>query len=662
MVTIEAHRSFTSPPPWAVQQRQLLTLLGEAIDPIVEEYLGEDGRPLWPPDDEYVGIDGHDDLYEGFYNWPLVYAMGGDEKLLREAKQGWEAIVDWCGQIATPFGHPMVVDEYEQCRDWFHQGEANLLLYNIGLADPYDDTFADRAERFAALYLPDGPVDNYDGDRNLVRAPQTGSMGPEYCTFAEFDEQTADRTPTLDVPSYGAALRWEDYGLPFQDLPGIETIEDLKDPENTAHVVDIFDKRCSKGDMPSNLAITSLMTHAYLYSGDDRYRTWVTEYVTAWLERIESNDGIIPDNVGRSGEIGEYLDGKWYGGFKGWTWSGWHSFGGALAIGAENATMLEGGEPAYLELIRSQLEVLMDAGIAVSSDNVHDTLYIPHRYGDPGDYHYKARGSPLREDDGEVFWRNGWYEFKPSGDAPYPMHLWYASMDAADRERFRRLRHYGRKDWRTVDHRPPGKHAQHDASWLAYLDGTFPAYPERVLAATFTQVQDRLEQLRIESNEAPDTYDAELPRDYRKPPSFDEDYLRHRNPVSEEALLQLTMGAPNQIYYGGLLMARIRHFDAKRRRPGLPTGVGALVSDLDAESLTVTIVNTSGEHQSLVMQGGAYGEHVFTRVADEDGQICNGEEAIVRISLPAGTHITLEAEQDRFGRTPRYAFPWDRTD
>ena len=42
------------------------------------------------------------------------------------------------------------------------------------------------------------------------------------------------------------------------------------------------------------------------------------------------------------------------------------------------------------------------------------------------------------------------------------------------------------------------------------------------------------------------------------------------NPVVTEALVQLTWGGPQVIYNGGLQQARVRYYDAGRRRPGLP--------------------------------------------------------------------------------------------
>ena len=47
---------------------------------------------------------------------------------------------------------------------------------------------------------------------------------------------------------------------------------------------------------------------------------WVLDYLEAWADRIAANGGLCPDNVGPGGRIGETMDGKWWGGYYGWTW------------------------------------------------------------------------------------------------------------------------------------------------------------------------------------------------------------------------------------------------------------------------------------------------------------------------------------------------------
>ncbi|WP_408960267.1 hypothetical protein [Natrinema sp. 74] len=628
MFEIEASAALTRPPDWAVLQRHLFDAMSDALDGFVDEYFDEDGDPFWPPDG-YVGVDGFDDVIEGFYNWPLVYAMGGDERFLEHAHTAYEGSVRRGMATDTPFGHSMVVDEFEQCRDWFHMGEGNLFTYNMGLAAPDDETVVDRAESFARLYFDDADANNYDGERRLVRGPMNGSMGPEFCDFSAYEHHP-----------YGADYRWASHGLPWRDV-GFDAAAELLDPANEERLFEVLDERCSKGDIPLNLNVTSLVTNAYLHTGDDRYREWVTEYLEAWRERTAENGGILPDNVGRSGEIGEYTDGKWYGGYYGWSWGGWHYVGIGPIVAAENAVLLE-GDREYLEFPRSQLDVLIENGIEVSEDPLHDTLYVPHKYGDPGDYHYDASGV-LTEDDGEVLWRDGWYEFAPHRDDPYAFHLWYLSLAEADRERVDRLRDWGARDWTQVDYRPANKHdAGQEYAWLAYLDGAFPNYPERIMEANHAHVQDRLALMRGEGGD---------------PDDIDEDYLRNRNPVFHRGLLQLTMGAPQPIYYGGLVMAQVRYFDPERERPGLPPGVAALVERITGNGVSLTLVNCGGADRELIVQAGAYGEHEFTSLECDTGR-GRPESKAIRVSLPSGSRMSLSATLDRFANDPTYDPPW----
>jgi len=78
-----------------------------------------------------------------------------------------------------------------------------------------------------------------------------------------------------------------------------------------------MNQRTTRGDLPLNLNATGQITHAFLYAGDETLRAWVTDYIARWKERADANGGIIPDNVGLSDEVGEHLDGKWWGGHYG---------------------------------------------------------------------------------------------------------------------------------------------------------------------------------------------------------------------------------------------------------------------------------------------------------------------------------------------------------
>ncbi len=642
MQTIEAPDAYPSPPRWARLERDLIDQMNGTDELILDRYL-DDGYFRWPPNDDYVGADGFDDTFESFWNWPLFYVLGGDRAFLEASHRQFDLILDQFSEVDTPHGHPMAVDEYEQCRDWFHHGEGNLMFYNLCLADPDDDRLQARAERFAGFYLPDSPTGNYDGDRKVVRGPMNGSMGPEYCDFSAFPHHP-----------YGADYNWPRRGLPFQDIDGIDSIEDITNSANEEKLLEVLNERCSRGDVPMNLAITALMTNAYLMHGADRYREWVREYTDAWLERTHENDGIVPDNIGLSGEIGAYTGGKWYGGFYGWTWSGWHVIGAPLAIAAENRALLDGGDVAATDLIRSTVDTMLEQAIDQPvTPGDETTPMVPHRYGDPGSYRVHdvpySSSAILQDDTGGLLYKDGWFQFQPLSNPNYLLHLWYTSMQDSDAERIERVRDRRKRDWEQLEPSRFGKSVGggHAQAWFAYLQGDFPTYPERMLELDHYHVQFRLD--AIEREEPRETYDTAH-------------YLQYRNPIAEEALVQLTMGGPRPVYNGGLLRTRVRHFDRERKRPGLPTDVAALVERVDEERTVVTMVNVGSEYRRSILQAGAYGEHAFGTVRygrdlHVDGGVQDVDDNHLGVSLPPRSRVTIAAETDRFVHDPSYGFP-----
>ena len=86
------------------------------------------------------------------------------------------------------------------------------------------------------------------------------------------------------------------YGLPYHDLPGIATVDDLKDPASARRMGEAVHERMGRGDVAANLGAASLVANAYLMTGDERYRDWVVEYVDGWVERARANDWIQLEN------------------------------------------------------------------------------------------------------------------------------------------------------------------------------------------------------------------------------------------------------------------------------------------------------------------------------------------------------------------------------
>ena len=68
-----------SPPEWALFQRHMLKQLHPAAMSLVKKYTKPNGELIWR--DEWPGMDGSDDGYESFYNFPLYYALGGHEQI-----------------------------------------------------------------------------------------------------------------------------------------------------------------------------------------------------------------------------------------------------------------------------------------------------------------------------------------------------------------------------------------------------------------------------------------------------------------------------------------------------------------------------------------------------------------------------------------------------
>src|SRR6185437_9408301 len=275
-----------SPPRWALLERELFDVLNRAAIEFADRYCNEDGTLIWR--DRWPGMDGSDDPYEGFMNMPLLYALGGSREVYERSRKIWDAITwQWTqyGQIHNGF------DAYY---DWMHHCESSLFFYFFGLCDPHVPMDRQRAKRFAELYTGETPeAPNYDVEKRLIRSPITGSRGPR---FVQTEEDWVTHREILD-----------NYLPPFEDLPGIDPFG-MKTPwsdDQVYHaILERMNERQAKGDMPLNLTASSMMAHAFMYLGDEKFRRWVLDYLAAWEERTAKNDGLIPDNVGLSGEIG----------------------------------------------------------------------------------------------------------------------------------------------------------------------------------------------------------------------------------------------------------------------------------------------------------------------------------------------------------------------
>ncbi len=134
------------------------------------------------------------------------------------------------------------------------------------------------------------------------------------------------------------------------------------------------------------------------------------DYLQAWVDRRDANGGILPDNIGPGGEIGELNRGKWWGGYYGWRWP--HGARNIVepAFVAGSCAALMTGDMSHLDLCRSQLDMLWS-----QRKEVDGTMMVPARHGD-----------------------QGWFDYRPPDPDLY-IHLHYLSQSDEDLARLNEL-------------------------------------------------------------------------------------------------------------------------------------------------------------------------------------------------------------------------------
>ncbi len=585
-VTIEITDA-APPPDWAILERHLLDRLHPAALEFVHKYTRDDGTLIWR--DQWPGMDGSDDGYESFYNFPLYYALGGPPEIHTLSRRLWDAVT----RQFTRYGQ--VYNEFDGYYDWMHHGEGYTYFYFFGLADPEVEKDRARALRFAGLYLGEDPeAPNWDAQRKMIRSPITGSRGPRFVNSAE---DWVTHRPVLAK-----------YPLPYDDIPHVDSSDAWIDDERFPYILDAMNQRMMRCDVPLNLTATSMVANAYMYTGEEKYRQWIEDYVTAWMERVQANNGILPDNVGPSGKIGETMGGRWWGGYYGWRWPhGLFNQVEATLIGSTNAYLVS-GDPKYLDLPRAVFD-LVESKARVENGR----LLVPHRHGD-----------------------QGWYDYDEI-DPAHVVYLWYISQDSRDYARIRRLTRGAA--WDTLSYRKHKGDWEHIGPWLGFLEGRNPDYPAQILKATYAESLRRLEVIRNDRS-VPDEQDVH--------------HWQQRNPLILEGLVQLMLGGPNHIYHGGLLHCRLFYRDPHKPRPGLPADVAALVDEVRPDGVGVTLVNLHPcETRHVLVQAGGFGEHRFTTVRYRDQQT-RVDDLTFLVRLRPGSLGRLDVGMDRYVHQPSY--------
>jgi len=594
-------------PDWALLQVSLRERLEQAWREFAGTYVDDDGRLR--PGGRPIGRDGADDFLEAVFNWPTLYSVGGSPELLEAGLRIWRGVSAQLEELG------LFRDGFETGYDWFHLGEGLELFYGLCLADPRNPELVDAVTRFAGLYLPDSPAGNYDPELRIIRAPHNGAGGPR---------------PGLEdeLPRFGTERReMRTYGLPVRGLPGIESWDDLDSPGNAERMAEAMQHRFGSGDVAVNLSVVSLVTLAWLLTGEARWRDWVEGYVTAWMRRAADNGGLLPDNVGADGVVGGEPVGSWFGGLYGWTWPhGIHSLLPA-ALNAGAGLLTSSADDGALQLARGILD-------AVRSQRVRDVptgraMTMKRRwsthFGDEFDHELELWPTRLAPD--------GWFDHQPP-QAAFPVWLWWHSRRSDDLRALDELRAAGGWDWSLVRQFRDKEEAGHEDAWFAALrDGDVERFAADLLTVAHGQVDERLAALRADDLAS----------------GFDQDRWQRVNPVVTEALVMTAFGAPQALYNGGLQHAFVRYFDPIAGRPGLPPKAAALVESIDPERSVVQLVNLGDDGVETVIQAGGFGEHVIRRAVlrdvdtdeEQDVSLEGGSRIAVRLAPRARARVAL---------------------
>ena len=596
MIQIAEAHPFQTPPRWAVLQRTLFATMDRARRRFSEVYGDEHGGLRFTGALDPSFRDGVDDFYESLFNWPHLYLLGGSAETLEAAKRHWAGITR---QLTA---HGMLSREFDRGYDWFHQGESLVLLYGICLADPGDPRFRERLIRYARIMF-DPRFGNFDADRNIFRAPHVGADGAR--------PGFLDRPPVFpwdrSLRPYGIPLPWATDAHDFDELLGR--------PQEQLRLGRAMWERMGTGDTVVNLAATSLAVLASMLESRTELATAGLDYAAGWLSRIDTA-GRLPDNVAPDGKVGGLMGGRWYGGHYGWSWPhGLHSVGTAAVIAAING--ISAGRPELLELGRRALDMALEGA----------------EYRRPGAQEMSGAGrwSHLSAD----WWKQaswlvpqrvgdrGWFDFQPVQMA-LPVALWQATGSAADLARVHDSTMTRKLD-PTFHKMRDKEEAGHEEAWMAFLEGSNPEYPIAGAQAVLSLVQERVE---------------DIERDGDGYISDDFNLWQRRNPVLTEFLTQLTGGAPQVLYNGGLPSYRVRYHDLARRRPGLPSDVAALVTEVSSEHIRLTLANLGSDPRRILLQAGTFGEHRFDSV--EAGRRRTVGAPYLVAELPPGTELTCE--------------------
>jgi len=564
------------PPAWALKQRELLTLNARIVDLFKARYIDAHG---------YVAIDyehgggimAPDDVFETMYKWPLLYAIGGDDAFRDVFWKAWLGSLEQCTEAG------LFVNDFVKYMDWHHNGEHYQPFWMAALILSDDPEYRRQAKLFASFYDGTNPdVPNYDPEQRVIRSMLTGGAGP-------VERATARHWIGTDEPG-PFWQRWMNEG-----------------GDAVGH------------DGPINLVTSNFGTIAYLLTGDSHYRDVTLDYINAWRERAEANDGIIPSIVLPDGSVPD----DWWDGVLGWNW---RMFGGLFQVSSgpraawANALLMT-GDRSYYDTCRILADELWTHK-KVGEHRGQRALYVPRFY------------------DGETWSHYMEHPHEQGVYASILANIYLATMRVEDLARVVDRVHPGVQ---AAGH-APYQEGGYERDWIVFLNGGNPDWPEQELDRCIARTRQDIAGLERELA----LPEAERPR--RGWPL----HLGLSGP-----LVNQVSGGIMPLWHGQLYLARFHYFDPQRQRVGLPANVAALVDSLGDETATLTLVNLDPDNPvSVLVQTGAYAEHQCRTVAVDGQPPVAVDGTLFRVDLAPGAGQRMTVTMQRYANRPAIRLPW----
>ncbi len=249
-----------APPGWALLERELLRANARACEEFFDRYF--DDRGYLECVERWGGDDGPDDAIENVNDWPVLYALG-------RRRLDPDAVQEGLGRPPPPVHRgPDDRRAVRTRRDVLQGIPRHVRLAapwrgavrsstSRACAIPQDPQYRQRVTRFAGFYLNDDP------GRAELRPEGTRSSAA--CSTAAAAPCSARRRP-----STGPATRSRsrtDSGSATASTATQQMLEHFKDYNDIV------------GDHPQNLGATTLALNAYMLTHDERYKTWILDYV-----------------------------------------------------------------------------------------------------------------------------------------------------------------------------------------------------------------------------------------------------------------------------------------------------------------------------------------------------------------------------------------------